>query len=262
MSAADDQDEYYKELIPLVNTVKTRPEVFATGDYGVRDSALVAEKFVFDYGMNMRPCLEFCSDLLSAALSLESTALQHINPLVQSFHDYEAAPRTRSRTKAAADSQAEQKPAPPRPPIPLFSHTPLDSLYMDGMNSEQIWEQIELKTKNVLKVLEAIVTPETDFIEGSVGEQDVDMDEESGEFMGEQLDMDLDLDDSDLDDSSADSDYVDDGSPASDDDGAAGGEEDSAGHGEESIAPLQPGMDERPELELDRRGLSPAVLKR
>jgi hypothetical protein len=63
MSTADDQDEYYKELIPLVDTVKTRPEVFATGDYGVRDSALVAEKFVFDYGTNMRPCLEICSNL-------------------------------------------------------------------------------------------------------------------------------------------------------------------------------------------------------
>lgn len=257
MSTADDQDEYFKELIPLVNTVKTRPEVFATGDYGVRDSALVAEKFVFDHGTNMRPCLEFCTNLLSEALSLESTALRHINPLVQSFHDYEAAPRTRSQTKAA--SQAEQKPGPPRPPIPLFSHTPLDSLYTDGMNSEQIWEQIELRTKNVLKVLEAIVTPENDFIEGSVGEQDVDMDEEIGEHMGEHLDMDLDLDE---DDSSTDSDYVDDGSPASDDGGASSGEGDSAGHGEESIAPLQPGIDERPELELDRPGLSPAALKR
>ena len=54
MPAADDDDEHYKELIPLVDSVKTRPEVFATGDYGVRDSALLAEKFVFDHGANTR----------------------------------------------------------------------------------------------------------------------------------------------------------------------------------------------------------------
>jgi hypothetical protein len=56
MSTADDDGKYFKELVPLVDSVKARPEVFATGDYGVRDSALLAEKFVFDHGTSTRPC--------------------------------------------------------------------------------------------------------------------------------------------------------------------------------------------------------------
>lgn len=54
MSGADDDGKYFKELIPLVASVNARPETFATGDYGVRDSALLAEKFVFDHGTNPR----------------------------------------------------------------------------------------------------------------------------------------------------------------------------------------------------------------
>lgn len=40
--------EGYPELLPLVQSVNDHPEALATGDYGIRDSALQAEKFIFD----------------------------------------------------------------------------------------------------------------------------------------------------------------------------------------------------------------------
>lgn len=43
-------EEYHAELKPLVESVRDHPEALATGDYGIRDSALQAEKFVFDHG--------------------------------------------------------------------------------------------------------------------------------------------------------------------------------------------------------------------
>ena len=80
-------------------------------------------------------------------------AERQINALLKTLQAYESAPVTRSQAKAAESR-------PPPPPLPPFTPTPLESLFLDGMNSEQVWEQLELKTKNVLKVLEAIVTPE------------------------------------------------------------------------------------------------------
>lgn len=46
-------EEYHAELKPLVESVRDHPEALATGDYGIRDSALQAEKFVFDHGKYM-----------------------------------------------------------------------------------------------------------------------------------------------------------------------------------------------------------------
>lgn len=152
------------------------------------------------------------------------------------------------------------KPAPP--PIPLFFPTPLDSLYLDGMNSDQIWEQLEIKTKNVLKVLESIVTPEVDDAEGSDdsndSEEDVDVDIQDGT----KADMDFDMSDFDQDDSSDDSDYVDDERMSPDDDSDTSDEAESGSHGKESVTPLRPGIDERPDIDLDRPGRSSTALKR
>lgn len=46
-------DEYHAETRPLVDSVRDHPEALATGDYGIRDSALQAEKFVFDHGKHI-----------------------------------------------------------------------------------------------------------------------------------------------------------------------------------------------------------------
>jgi hypothetical protein len=130
------------------------------------------------------------------------------------------------------------------------------------MNSDQIWEQLELKTKNVLKVLESIVTPEIDDAEGSGDSNDSEGDAYGDDQDGNEMDMDLDAADLDKYDSSDDSDYIDDERMSPDGDNTTSDEGESGGHGEESIASLRPGIDERPDIHLDRPGQSSTGSKR
>lgn len=183
---------------------------------------------------------------------------------METLQNYESAPVTRSQAKAA-ESQSAPKPAPP--PLPPFLPTPLESLYLDGMNSDQIWEQLELKTKNVLKVLEAIVTSDSPEEEGSEPSSDYDGEDfkavVSGDHNeeGSDEDMDLDMDDMDMYDE-VDSDAEDDSDEDAEDvvefkaDGLEDEDEDDGEeeeHGQETIAPLRPAHDELyPELDLDR----------
>lgn len=141
------------------------------------------------------------------------------------------------------------------------------------MNSDQIWEQLELKTKNVLKVLESIVAADSPEQDGSEGSSDYDRDDAKAVLSGdhgeegsdEEMDLDMnDLDkydeiDSDAEDDSEDGDEdemidfdgqgFDDGDEDDNEEGDDGAEE----HGQETFAPLRPAHDEfAPELDLDR----------
>ena len=98
-------------------------------------------------------------------------------------------PQTRSRAKREAEksnSQFTDK--------NLFDSTPLTSLYVDGMEEEQIWEQLDLRTKTICRVLDFI-------LEGKFGtEQGGDLENEDEDEMrllkaledlqGEDIDMD------------------------------------------------------------------------
>lgn len=50
MSGSNAPVETYSELRPLVESVRDHPELFWSGDEGIRESALHATKFVFDKG--------------------------------------------------------------------------------------------------------------------------------------------------------------------------------------------------------------------
>lgn len=186
------------------------------------------------------------------------------------MQNYESAPVTRSQTKASA-TESTPKPAPP--PLPPFSTTPLESLYLDGMNSDQIWEQLELKTKNVLKVLESIVAADSPAEDGSQGSSDYDRDDAKAVLAGdhgeEGSDDDMDLDMNDLDKyDEIDSDAEDDSEDGEEDEGIdfdgegfddeegndeEDGDDNDEEHGQETFAPLRPAHEELvPELDLDR----------
>ena len=62
------------------------------------------------------------------------------------------APQTRSR----ANKEAE-KPNSQLPDKHIFDSTPLDSLYVDGMDEGQIWEQLDLRTKTICRVLDFVL---------------------------------------------------------------------------------------------------------
>lgn len=195
------------------------------------------------------------------AVSLEPVASQHINALLKSLENYSTEPRTRSQSKAAQTNDTSK---PPAPSLPKFTSTPLESLYLDGMNSDQIWEQLELRTKTIVDVLGVFV--QSDNPEEEEGSSDYDDDMEavvSGDRPeGEDEEMDLDMGDIDqfneMDSEEDDDDEDEEGFEGYgfgdlDEGDEEGEDEDEEDYDEEeTIAPLRPAHEEFPELDLDR----------
>ncbi|KAG8931489.1 hypothetical protein FRC02_002668 [Tulasnella sp. 418] len=160
-----------KLIYEIAVAVEKRPELFAAGDTNVNSKALEATKFLFD-----------------RAVVSESNATSHINSLLSSLKpDY--GPTTRSAAK--------RKQSPPPPPN-TFRPTPLDSLFVQGMAPEQVWEQLELRTKNICGVLDALIEREEPLDEADGDEssledsfEDMELDddeEEDGEEMNSEDD--------------------------------------------------------------------------
>jgi U3 small nucleolar RNA-associated protein MPP10 len=90
-------------------------------------------------------------DYLHAALNSESEAQPYISALLASFSPRRA-PVTRSQS--SANGKRKRSPSPPTVPKNAFGRTPLTCLYVQGLDKDQIWAQLELRAQSVCKMLE------------------------------------------------------------------------------------------------------------
>ena len=90
-------------------------------------------------------------DCLYAALNSESQAQPYISALLASFSPRRA-PVTRSQS--SANGKRKRSPSPPAAPKDAFGRTPLTCLYVQGLDKDQIWAQLELRAQSVCKMLE------------------------------------------------------------------------------------------------------------
>jgi U3 small nucleolar RNA-associated protein MPP10 len=95
----------------------------------------------------------------SPGVSLEALS----NPPLQSFlvelQDDESPERRTSTRSKAKKAKSPPAPAPASQMQDPFPYTPIPTLTTDGMEWEQIWSQLELKTQNIIRAL-SIITPE------------------------------------------------------------------------------------------------------
>jgi U3 small nucleolar RNA-associated protein MPP10 len=59
-----------------------------------------------------------------------------------------------TRSQTSANGKRKRSPSPPPAPKDAFERTPLTCLYVQGLDKDQIWGQLELRAQNVCKMLE------------------------------------------------------------------------------------------------------------
>ncbi|KAF6765942.1 small nucleolar ribonucleoprotein [Ephemerocybe angulata] len=123
------------ELSTLSKAVET-PEQLASGSQEIQNAALGAAKFIFDL-----------------SLKSEEDSLKHVNDLISSITP-SAAPQTRSQSRNATRETV------PPPPKSLFKPTPLTTLFTENLDEDQIWAQLDIRTKQVCEVLDVVLEGE------------------------------------------------------------------------------------------------------
>ncbi|KAF8168067.1 U3 small nucleolar ribonucleoprotein complex, subunit Mpp10 [Crassisporium funariophilum] len=143
------------ELRTLSILLEESPEGLATGSQDLHAAALNAARYVFD-----------------VSLQSEASSRSHVIELLSSLAPTQA-PQTRSKANAA--------PAPTTqlPDKELFEFTPLKSLFVDGMDEEQIWAQLDLRTKTICQVLDFVLEGESEDNDKATDENDNDDEEEN-----------------------------------------------------------------------------------
>ncbi|KAF8203625.1 U3 small nucleolar ribonucleoprotein complex, subunit Mpp10 [Pholiota molesta] len=211
------------EFQQLSTLLEESPQTLATGNQEIQSVALNAAKYIFNISVQS-----------------ESTSQPHIQELLSSLTPTQA-PQTRSKAKAVTE-----KPIINDAPKNLFEFTPLKSLFVDGMDDEQIWAQLDLRTKTICRMLDFVLEGESEGQDGSEEESseedqdDVNDDEKLRKAFealenGEDVDMEEfmaehGLDNEEMDDSGDSQDYEEE--EGSDENG-------DQEEGEEEISPLR-----------------------
>ncbi|KAK2461891.1 hypothetical protein APHAL10511_006354 [Amanita phalloides] len=142
--------------------------LFATGSNDIQNAALLATQYLF-----------------GQALRSEADSIPYINQLLSSLNQSEA-PQTRSKTKR------KRSPSPLPDVQTQFQTTPLTALFADGMNEDQVWAQLDIRTKNMCDVLNSVLEEDgplesVDGEDGSENDSEGDSAFASEAFGGEYL---------------------------------------------------------------------------
>ncbi|KAG5730042.1 U3 small nucleolar ribonucleoprotein mpp10 [Termitomyces sp. T112] len=167
----------FSELQPLSDLVNANLECFAQGSEDIRSAALNAARFLFDL-----------------AVSSEKLSKPHITQLIASLEP-SSAPQTRSQS--IAKGKRKRTPSPPRL---VVDSTPINSLFTEGMNDEQVWTQLDLRSKHICETLEHVLEGgpdrDEDVMEDDSSEDEFDDDERLNSMLkamanGEDVDFNL-----------------------------------------------------------------------
>jgi U3 small nucleolar RNA-associated protein MPP10 len=176
--------------------LETQPETFTSGSREIQDAALRSTEHVFNLGAliaSWRHRLK-TPDYLYAALNSESQAQPHISALLASFSPRQA-PVTRSQTSAIG--KRKRSPSPPPAPKDAFERTPLTCLYVQDLDKDQIWAQLELRAQNVCKMLDYALDGTEKPTENGITSNADNLEEDSSEEEEEEDDDDLTYEESD-----------------------------------------------------------------
>ncbi|WWD16229.1 hypothetical protein CI109_100655 [Kwoniella shandongensis] len=151
-----------ESLEKLADQIEQRAWVLAApqGDEVLAQKALAVTKDIFDLG-----------------ISLESISHPHLHPFILSILEPPSV-NLRSSKKGKADSPAPAA----ADPTSFLPYTPLTVLTTDGLDPEQVWAQLELRTEGICKVVKEVgagePNPNDDDDEDDEGGEEDDSDED------------------------------------------------------------------------------------
>lgn len=171
--------EVFSELRALSQLVERQPESFASGSQDISATALKVAKIIFDLCMfSFALVSRTITSYSFTAIQSELASRSHINDLISSLEPSHA-PQTRSQVQA--EGKRKRSSTPPFKPEITFEITPLSSLFVEGMTEDQVWAQLDLRTKNICDILDLAL----------VGEEEEDGDVETAVSQEARLQMTL-----------------------------------------------------------------------